>query len=224
MDSRRYWNRKIVEWEDSTRDPSRVSAVERLAALFRNPLRMRTERCLELLAPEVQGKQVVELGCGSGFFAMELYQHCRPIRITGFDFAEQAVGRARQRAADAGLDDRLTFEMGNASHDTFPPADVTIGLGLLDYLSLAQIRGLSEHLRSPRFLFTFAERTLSPLRQAHRLYMWTQRCPTHFYYSRNEVAAAIGSQWGDLSFHSERGMSFGTIVHNLDGPMNTSAS
>jgi len=224
MDSQQYWNRKIVEWEDSVRDPRRVSPVERLAALFRNPLRLRTERCLELLAPVVEGRHVVELGCGSGFFALELHRRAAPARIEGFDFAEQAVERARQRAAEAGLSDPIVFDVGDATAGPFPPADITLGLGLLDYLSLEQIRHLFESLQSPRFLFTFAERTPSLLRQAHRLYLLSQRCPTHYYYSRDEITEAVGRRWGAVRFHGERGMSFGTIVHNLDGPAKTSAS
>jgi len=224
MDSKQYWNDKIVDWEDSVRDPGDVSAVERLAARFRRPLRVRSQRCLELLAPRVEGRHVVELGCGSGFFAMELHRRGSPSRIDGFDFANQAVDRARQRAADAGLADRLVFGRGDVVRDTFPAADITIGLGLLDYLSLSQIRALFDGLRSPQFLFTFAERTPTVLRQIHRVYMWSQRCPVHYYYSRAELAEALGQRWGELHFYSERGMSFGTIVHNMGGPMKTRAS
>ena len=47
----------------------------------------------------------LDLGCGSGFWAIELAR--RGWQVTGVDFVPKAVRRARTRAQDAGVDVRL---------------------------------------------------------------------------------------------------------------------
>jgi len=70
---------------------------------------------------KIQPCRVIELGCGSGINAVWLAQ--RGFDVTGVDFNEIAIERARQRAAEAGaavrflLADVLDF---TASYEPFP--------------------------------------------------------------------------------------------------------
>lgn len=66
-----------------------------------------TERFAALVAREEAGREppygpVLDLGCGSGFWAVELAK--RGWRVTGVDVVPKALRRARERAAEAGVD------------------------------------------------------------------------------------------------------------------------
>jgi SAM-dependent methyltransferase len=215
-DIRSYWDKKIVEWEDSMQSDVRVSPVERLAARFRGPVLNRADVVLELLTGRVAGKTVVELGCGSGFFALRLQRTAGPSQVTGIDFSPAAISRATEIAEREGLADTVSFQVGDVAQTTIPDADFTIGLGLLDYLDREEIHDLFERIRSPNILFTFSRSDFSARRFAHIMYLATQRCPKHFYYSEETLRSLIGSRFGRLTFVADRGrMSFGGIVHNL---------
>jgi SAM-dependent methyltransferase len=216
-DIRSYWDKKIVEWEDSMQPDARVSPVERLAARFRRPVRNRADAVMDLLTGRVAGKSVLELGCGSGFFALRLYRTAQPAQVTGIDFSSAAISRANEIAKREGLAHAVSFSVGDVSQATLPDTDFTIGLGLLDYLDRAEIRELFERIRSPNILFTFSRSDVSLLRFAHVLYLATQRCPKHFYYSEATLESLIGTRFGDLTFIADRRrMSFGGIVHSLE--------
>jgi SAM-dependent methyltransferase len=68
------------------------------------------ERISALFAREEEGRQppygkALDLGCGSGLWAVELAK--RGWQVTGVDFVPKAVRRARERAQQAGVDLRL---------------------------------------------------------------------------------------------------------------------
>jgi len=215
MDIKQYWDKKIIEWEDSIRGGSQISLIERLASYFRKPLCYRSALALEMLLPLAKGKTVLDLGCGSGFFSFELYDRTRPKHITGIDISPQAVRRAQAIAQEKGLADIFTFFEGDAASIPLPEADFTIGLGFLDYLALEEIKALFERLPSRFFLFSFSEKKRSLFRYIHILYMLLQRCPKHFYYSKKEIRQSLGGKYDNIQFLNDQKMRLGCIVHNL---------
>lgn len=218
-DIQSYWDRKIIEWEDSIHSKPGTPWIESIAARFRRPVMNRADVALELLARQVANKNVLELGCGSGFFAVRLFRTARPARITGIDFSPAAIQRAGQYAEHEHLGNAVSFRVGDVTRTILPEADFTIGLGLLDYLDHEEIRSLFERIRSPKILFTFSRSDLSPLRLAHIVYLATQKCPKHYYHSEEALSSLIGSRFGHLTFVADRcHMSFGGIVHNLESP------
>jgi SAM-dependent methyltransferase len=69
-----------------------------------------TERMSALFARQEAGREppygpVLDLGCGSGIWAVELA--ARGWQVTGIDFVPKALRRARERARDAGVELRL---------------------------------------------------------------------------------------------------------------------
>jgi len=64
------------------------------------------------------GGRVADVGCGHGASTLELARAFPNSQVTGFDFHEASVDVARKRAADAGLSDRVNFEV--ASAHSFP--------------------------------------------------------------------------------------------------------
>src|SRR5215212_6655316 len=64
----------------------------------------------DLFAREEEGREApygtaLDLGCGSGIWAVELAR--RGWQVTGVDFVPKALGRARARAQEAGVELRL---------------------------------------------------------------------------------------------------------------------
>ncbi len=215
MNNKEYWDNKIIEWEDSLSRHKRVPVIERLASRFRAPLVVRRELCLQLLKRYAKGKTIVELGCGSGFFALRAFKEAQPKKIIGIDISPNAIARANKVKQDFRIKNEVTFKVSDASAVEIPKADVTVGLGFLDYLTDREITDLFKNLKSPYFLFTFSEKRPSPLRLIHILYLISQQCPKHYYYTKKDIMRFINRRFSGVRILTNRKMSFGCIVHNL---------
>src|SRR5215210_2513893 len=83
-----------------------------------------------LFAREEEGRQqpygrVLDLGCGSGIWAVELVR--RGWQVTGVDFVPKALRRARERAEEAGVE--IQFVEGDVTN--LGPTGVGSGFRLL---------------------------------------------------------------------------------------------
>lgn len=215
MDSGQYWDNKIIEWEDSIKGNRNVSFIERLAARFRKPLKIRMEMCLSLLKDFAKDKKILELGCGSGYFAFRLYNQSQPKKIIGIDISHNAIKRANIIAKDLKLSKKINFIEKDVNLADIPAADITVGLGFLDYLTDKEINDLFRNMKSKYFLFTFSEKKFSFLRLLHIIYLIIQKCPKHYYYKKNHLRALVGSKFSNVRMISNRRLSFGCIMHNL---------
>src|ERR1700704_182262 len=61
------------------------------------------------------GGKVADIGCGHGSSTIIMAQAYPNSRFWGFDNHEKSIETARQRAEDAGVSDRVTFAVANAS-------------------------------------------------------------------------------------------------------------
>ncbi|HVT68454.1 MAG TPA: class I SAM-dependent methyltransferase [Trebonia sp.] len=61
------------------------------------------------------GAAVADIGCGLGASSILLAQHYPNTRVAGSDYHDQSVELARKRATDAGVADRVTFEVAGAA-------------------------------------------------------------------------------------------------------------
>jgi predicted O-methyltransferase YrrM len=68
-----------------------------------------------LLADSTRVTRVADMGCGLGWAAIELAKAYPHLRVDGYDTDEQSITRARRNAADAGVSDRVTFDVVDAS-------------------------------------------------------------------------------------------------------------
>jgi len=57
----------------------------------------------------LQGKTILDIGCGSGGIALHLVECHGAARATGFDVEKPVIEAARERAAARGLSDRVSF-------------------------------------------------------------------------------------------------------------------
>jgi ubiquinone/menaquinone biosynthesis C-methylase UbiE len=60
------------------------------------------------------GARVADVGCGLGASTILLAQEYPQSRVTGCDYHEGSIELARKRAADAGVADRIDFEVASA--------------------------------------------------------------------------------------------------------------
>jgi SAM-dependent methyltransferase len=62
----------------------------------------------------VSGALVADVGCGHGASTILMAEAFPSASFVGFDYHEASIERARTAAADAGLDDRVSFEVASA--------------------------------------------------------------------------------------------------------------
>lgn len=217
MNSKEYWNNKIIEWEDSLHDSGKVSLIESLAARFREPLKVRRQLCFKLLKKIGKGKTILELGCGSGYFAIKTFREIRPKKMIGLDISRNAIQRANTLKKKLRISGKkLEFiEADTTALQTLPEADITVGLGFLDYLSAPEIRTLMRNLKSTYIIFTFSERKVSLARYLHILYLISQNCPKHYYYTKEEIVSIVKERYKNVTIVSGKKLMFGCIVHNI---------
>ncbi|MHC3475158.1 SAM-dependent methyltransferase [Streptomyces sp. 7R007] len=77
-----------------------------------------TDEMIRRLAP-APGARILDVGCGNGTPAMQLARAC-PVRVVGISVSERQVARAGERAREAGLADRLSFERVDAMDLPYP--------------------------------------------------------------------------------------------------------
>ena len=101
--------------------------------LFRKSMMLRYEKSLAGCQP-IQGKTVIDIGCGPGHYAVALAAQGAS-RVLGVDFAPGMVDIARKRAESAGVTDRCTFTLGDflevSGEEKF---DYAIVMGFMDYI------------------------------------------------------------------------------------------
>jgi SAM-dependent methyltransferase len=217
MDSKEYWDNKIIEWEDSLQGSAKVSFIESLAAHFREPLKVRRQLCFDLLKKIGKGKTILELGCGSGFFATKAFQEIKPKKMIGLDISQNAIQRANALKKSLKISSKkLEFiEADTTVLRKLPKTDITIGLGFLDYLSASEISTLMRSLKSTYIIFTFSEKKASLMRYLHMLYLVSQNCPKHYYYTKEEIVRFVKERYKKVTIISGKKLMFGCIVHNI---------
>ncbi len=79
--------------------------------------------------------RVAEVGCGEGGAAIALALAYPGIHVDGFDLDDASIAAARAAAEDAGLTDRVTFEVRDASQGLAGSYDVVLAIEMLHDVS-----------------------------------------------------------------------------------------
>jgi cyclopropane-fatty-acyl-phospholipid synthase len=95
------------------------------------------------------GLEVVDIGCGWGGMAITLARDWGA-RVTGITLSEEQLGVARQRAAEAGLADRVKFEL--LDYRALPrvldkPVDRIVSVGMFEHVGIDHYRGFFRIIR-----------------------------------------------------------------------------
>lgn len=160
---------------------------------LRKEMRLRFERCFEVLQP-LEGRSLLDAGCGGGRFAIPAAE-AGAAHVLGLDFSESMLALAREKAAKAGVSDVCRFEVGDLL--TYPlqekSFDYAIAIGFFDYMTdpAAALRILARATR--RRVFVSLPKRWHPLTPQRYLRYRLFRCYIRFY-SRADVerlAAAV---------------------------------
>jgi SAM-dependent methyltransferase len=73
----------------------------------------------------LSGKTVLELGCGTGFFALETIRSGASSCV-GVDLSSAAIREANEFAKESGMQDRARFEVADAATTPQPPSDIVV--------------------------------------------------------------------------------------------------
>jgi SAM-dependent methyltransferase len=93
-----------------------------------------------------RGAVVADVGCGHGASTILLARAFPQSYFRGFDYHETSIAQARRRAEEAGVGERITFEVASAKN--FPAADYDL-VTFFDCLhDLGDPTGAAEHVRT----------------------------------------------------------------------------
>ncbi|MEK7450163.1 MAG: class I SAM-dependent methyltransferase, partial [Planctomycetota bacterium] len=96
---------------------------------------------LKKYLPRLSGKRVLDLGGGTGYWALRLAKSGYEVALV--DISQQMIEAARRKAEQAGLSNRITFlksDISDSAHDgiglpSFPPAHFDLAIAQGDSLS-----------------------------------------------------------------------------------------
>jgi ubiquinone/menaquinone biosynthesis C-methylase UbiE len=193
MKQREYWQDRIIDWEKACYDGDSVGSlpwIERLANHFRGAVRYRRQLGFDFVARRPR-RQLLELGCGSGAFALTLVKEDVVQRVVGVDISSAAVQLARQKAAAAGVSDRVTFlasDLDQLDFATLGDFDYVIGLGLTPYLTDREFERFCRALGDSAFLFDFHRKGVTFTNAAHAFFRLVKGHPFYRRYTQKELA------------------------------------
>ena len=149
-------------------------------SVWRGVVRRRQELAFQRLEP-LQGKSLLDVGCGSGRYCFEYAQRGAG-RVVGVDFAPAMIELARRYAETLGVTDRCEFRVG-AFPDDVPESgfDAASAMGFFDYIAdpVPVLTALREKTRATLVMsFPKALEWRVPMR---RLRFMLLGCPLYLY-------------------------------------------
>lgn len=220
---KKYWDENIKVWSQTSYDPHEAKGVvNRILGIFRKSIDARLRTAIDLLSPRSKGKTVLDLGSGIGHLGFALIEKdCG--RYIGIDISEEAVKECSKRAESVGLSDRMEFICADiATMEQFPNADISVGLGLLDWFNLSEVDTIFSKLRGRKILFTFSEQDNSFGEIIHRFYLvkrlqWKNAGVYAYHFKRSEVDDILRRHgFENITYVKKKRMRFGVIFHNLE--------
>lgn len=156
--------------------------------LFRKGIFVRYEATMSE-SGDVRGKTILDIGCGSGIYAVELAKR-GAARVLGLDFSEPMLEMARDLAKKAGVAERTEFLRDEfLAHDFGTERfDVTIAMGVFDYLEQPEpfLAKMSKITRG-RIIASFPRFSLVRGTARRLRYRLTRRGDV-FYYTADKVS------------------------------------
>lgn len=190
FDVQHYWQEKILLWE--RKRYGRLSFLRPTSWTLQLRLRTGVAWMESLSFP---GVKVLELGCGSGLLAKAIDHAATD--YTGIDIAPGAISLAKTRVPREGF----RFVAGDINSFEFPEADITVFLGLVDWLGDEELERLFQRIQSKYLIFSYTERReakVSPYSLYRVLY---DRWKTRGKYSARSHSRREVEQWLRLSGH-----------------------
>ncbi len=220
-DKHKFWDNKIIKWEQA-----RYSSKKSFNKFFDmgKTIRARKDLALSLLSPFVKNKVVLEVGCGSAQLLTPLLEMGIK-QYVGLDFSSEAINFARNKYNEKD-NEKITFLEMDVNRIEKLEADICLSLGLLDWLTLEEIRSFSTSIRAKYFIHSFSKKQFSFEQLCHRLftnlqYGYNNRDYSPVYYSSDQIKKVLRKNAEEKMFiEKSPDISFGRIVHNFPVEIN----
>ncbi|PIP89156.1 MAG: hypothetical protein COW01_00255 [Bdellovibrionales bacterium CG12_big_fil_rev_8_21_14_0_65_38_15] len=205
FDRKNFWDKKILGWESDRYKESKT--------INNSSLQYRLNIIQHILKKLPKNSRVLEIGCGSAL-SLDLIKESRDIHYTGIDISERAIENAKSKYSEI---DNFNFIATDISN--FTPNqeyDFCFSLGLLDWISLSEIKQIKEKIQTKYYLHSYSEKRQSIEQFIHQIYVFI----AYAYKTKNYKPAyysqdAIGKIFHRPSFYRNKKLSFGTLVYNL---------
>lgn len=180
MDTRtqRYFDHQAIQFDSIYEDGRAVERV--FNRIFRQAIYERFAITLDQAEP-IEGKTVLDVGCGSGRYAVEFARRGAK-RVVGLDYAPGMLALARDHARACGVADRCEFLDGDFTARELGQAfDIVTAIGVFDYQNEPAkfLRKMAQHC-SGQVIASFPGRSLIRMR-LRQLRYWLNDCPVLFY-------------------------------------------
>ncbi|MFH1123633.1 MAG: class I SAM-dependent methyltransferase, partial [Pseudomonadota bacterium] len=90
------------------------------ASLYEKATRLAIETYYSEVAREVvsflRAGRILDLGTGPGYLPVEIAKRAPSLKVDGIDLSPSLIRMAQKNASKAGVEDRVRFEVGDASH------------------------------------------------------------------------------------------------------------
>lgn len=103
---------------------------------FRSDMYIRFRKTFESFG-DLNGKTVLDIGCGSGVYAAECFQR-GAVSVTGVDHAPNMLELVKKRLQSLGKEDNCALVVGSFPDVEAEPHDHAIVMGVMDYIEDTQ--------------------------------------------------------------------------------------
>ena len=204
---RAFWNQKILSWEQH-----KYKSLPQWLDVNKS-VKRRLNLAASVLGQMPPGKSLLELGCGSGL----LWEQVKEFPIKNYkavDFSETAIRAFQHKIQNIKSGQNISLSCEDCLENIYP-SDIVISLGLLDWLSIEEIKKIAKNYKDRWYLHSFSEKRLSLSQTAHFFYsLYNYRRNNYFprYRKTEELHSFFGSKAG---VYRDSGLSFSTFIYCL---------
>jgi ubiquinone/menaquinone biosynthesis C-methylase UbiE len=119
----------------------RLAGAEAVGEVLQHPWYATVARLL----PDLNGRQVLELGCGRGDFSIWLAGRYPQAQVTGVDFSEAAIATAERRAAEHESNARFKIEDAEALSFSASSFDYVISCECMEHVPHPELMAQEIH-------------------------------------------------------------------------------
>lgn len=124
----------------------------------------------------IQPQSVLDIATGTGDIAFEVHKRLKPATLVGVDLSEGMLNRAREKAREKNLEEKITFEKGDSENLRFANNSfdaVIVAFGVRNFENLD--KGLAEIYRVLKpggklVVLEFSKPKKTPVKQLYNFY------------------------------------------------------
>lgn len=155
--------------------------------LFRKGMKQRYDITIELCGRDK--KTILDIGCGAGRFCIPLAE--KGMDVTGIDYSQEMIKMAEELLKKynekKGRFLKIKYICGDFIKDHFKPYDITLALGVFDYLNdpLLFLNKIKEVTKCDMIISFPKKMTFQmPIR---KIWLKTKKCPVYFYTEKDII-------------------------------------